>query len=166
MQVYECRCEYYINTYIHTRVHRYIHIHTHTYLRVAVLLLIKTCFYVLKKGWPTTSNKKTNLQCVTLCKYSLCHLHLGWHFRKSFSKLKTQSSNVSFHWNVAKETFELWTLSFETGTAFENVTQSGIGSTKMQCLLFKQDNCIVSPLSISAPTWNSHAVVLTRSCVK
>jgi len=35
------------------------------------------------------------------------------------SKLKAQSSIVSFHWNVAKETFELW--------AFENVTPSGIG---------------------------------------
>ena len=28
------------------------------------------------------------------------------------SKLKAQSSNGSFHWNVAKETFELWALSF------------------------------------------------------
>jgi len=28
------------------------------------------------------------------------------------TKLKAQSSNVSFHWNVAKETFELWALSF------------------------------------------------------
>jgi len=34
--------------------------------------------------------------------------HLGWHFRK----LKAQSSNVSFHRNVAKETLELWALSF------------------------------------------------------
>jgi len=28
------------------------------------------------------------------------------------SKLKARSSKVSFHWNVAKETFELWALSF------------------------------------------------------
>ena len=45
--------------------------------------------------------------------------HLGWHFRK----LKAQSSNVSFHRNVAKETLELelW--------AFENDSQSGISCT-------------------------------------
>jgi len=49
---------------------------------------------------------------------------LGVTFSKAVSKLKAQSSNVSFHWNVAKETFELWALSFET--AFENVDPSGI----------------------------------------
>ena len=40
--------------------------------------------------------------------------HLGWYFRMLFqsSKLKAHSSNVSFHWNVAKETLELWALSF------------------------------------------------------
>ena len=38
--------------------------------------------------------------------------HLGWHFRMLFQKLIVQSSNVSFHWNVAKEKFELWALSF------------------------------------------------------
>jgi len=47
--------------------------------------------------------------------------HGGWHLRK----LKDQSSNVSFHWNVAKETFELWALSFDK--AFENDTPSVIG---------------------------------------
>ena len=46
-------------------------------------------------------------------------------FVKALSKLKAQSSNVSLHWNVAKETFELWVLSFET--AFENDTPRGIG---------------------------------------
>jgi len=46
-------------------------------------------------------------------------------FLKALSKLKAQSSNVSFHWNVAKETFELWALSFER--AFENGIPSGIG---------------------------------------
>jgi len=58
--------------------------------------------------------------------YSLSYL--GWHFRKDVLNLKSQSSKVSFHWNVAKETFELWALSFES--AFENVTPSGIGCTK------------------------------------
>ena len=41
--------------------------------------------------------------------------HLGWHFRMLFQRrIKAHSSKlgVSFHWNVAKETFELWALSF------------------------------------------------------
>ena len=42
--------------------------------------------------------------------YSLSHL--GWHFRMLFQSSKLKNSNVSFHWNVAKETFELWALSF------------------------------------------------------
>jgi len=37
---------------------------------------------------------------------------LGVTFLNDVSKLKAQSSNVSFHWNVAKETFELWALRF------------------------------------------------------
>jgi len=36
----------------------------------------------------------------------------GVTFSNAVSKLKAQSSKVSFHWNVAKETFELWALSF------------------------------------------------------
>jgi len=50
--------------------------------------------------------------CLCLMMYS--QSHLDWHFRMRFqsSKLKAQSSNVSFHWNIAKETFELWALSF------------------------------------------------------
>jgi len=51
----------------------------------------------------------------------------GVTFRRALSKLKAQSLNVSFHWNVAEETFELWASSSET--AFENVTPSGIGCT-------------------------------------
>jgi len=47
-------------------------------------------------------------------------IQLGVTFLKALVNLKAQSSNVSFHWNVAKEIFELWALSFET--AFENVT--------------------------------------------
>jgi len=39
---------------------------------------------------------------------------LGVTFSNAVSKLKAQSSNVSFHRNVAKETFELWALSFRT----------------------------------------------------
>jgi len=53
--------------------------------------------------------------------------HLLWQFRQALSKLRAQSSNDSFHWNVAKGTFGLWVLSFET--AFENVTPSEIVCT-------------------------------------
>jgi len=53
----------------------------------------------------------------------------GVTFSKALSKLKAHSSNVSFHWNMAKETFELWALSFET--AFEHVIPNGIGCTRM-----------------------------------
>jgi len=51
-------------------------------------------------------------------------------FSKVLSKFKAQSSNVSFYSNVAKETFELWALSFET--ALENATSSRIGCTCTQ----------------------------------
>ena len=46
-------------------------------------------------------------------------------FSNAVSKIKAQSSNVSFHGNVAKDMFELWALSFEG--ACENVTAGGIG---------------------------------------
>ena len=64
--------------------------------------------------------------------YRQCRM--GWHFRKLFqsSELKAPSSNVSFHWNVVKETFELWALSFET--AFDNVTPRGVGCTVFCCM--------------------------------
>ena len=48
----------------------------------------------------------------------------GVTFSKAVWKPKAQSSNVSFHWNVAKDMFELWAVSFET--AFEYVTPSGM----------------------------------------
>ena len=54
----------------------------------------------------------------TLKTHSASRIHIqpiprGVTFSRALSKLKAQSSNVSFHWNVAKETFELWALSFE-----------------------------------------------------
>ena len=64
---------------------------------------------------------------------------LGLTFSNDVSKLKAQNSNISFHWNVEKDMFELknqtslWTetwkkrrSSFELW-AFENDTPSGIG---------------------------------------
>ena len=52
---------------------------------------------------------------------------LGVTFSNAVSKIKAQSSNVSFATFQWKETFKLWALSFER--AFENVTPSGIGCT-------------------------------------
>jgi len=68
-----------------------------------------TCDPVLKGPW---CNIHTCL-CF-LCIHTYSQSHLGWHhkFSNAVSKLKAQSSNVSFHWNVAKETFKLWALSF------------------------------------------------------
>jgi len=56
-------------------------------------------------------------------RYSLSHLR--WDFSKALSKVKAQSSNVSFHWNVAKEMLEISDVTFER--AFKNVTTGGIG---------------------------------------
>ena len=56
-------------------------------------------------------------QCMSLWHNALCRhdvhpIPLGVTFSNAVSKLKAQSSNVSFHWNVAKETCELLALSF------------------------------------------------------
>jgi len=67
--------------------------------------------------------------------HSWRHVHrIPWMtFSNAVSKLKAESSNFFFHWNVAKETFELW--------AFGNDTLSGngcmgwlrsVGSIKLQ----------------------------------
>ena len=47
-------------------------------------------------------------------------------FSNAVSKLKVQSSNVSFHWKVAKETWEIWALNFR------KFHPSGIGCTTNQ----------------------------------
>jgi len=52
-----------------------------------------------KKERKTTFRKKEKL--------FVQPIPLGVMFSNAVSKLKAQSSNVSFHWNVAKETFEL-----------------------------------------------------------
>jgi len=51
--------------------------------------------------------------------------HLGWHSRMLFqsSKLKARSSLFTKTWQKRRSSFELW--------AFENVTPSGIGCTKL-----------------------------------
>ena len=61
-------------------------------------------------SWLNTSCLQRNV-CNVLSRM-LQPIPLGVTFSNALSKLKAQSSNVSFHWNVAKETFELWALSF------------------------------------------------------
>ena len=73
-------------------------------------------------GW--RSYLKPRQRCSKVCQimvrqYWHTAIPLGVTFSNAVSKLKAQSSKVSFPWNVVKETFnfELW--------AFENVTPSG-----------------------------------------
>ena len=66
----------------------------------------------------------TSTCCVATHIMYIQPIPLGVTFSNAVSKLKAQSSNVSFHRNVrnvSKETFELW--------AFENDTPSWIGCT-------------------------------------
>jgi len=84
--------------------------------------------------------------------YSLSHL--GWHFRIALSKLKAQSSNVSFHWNLAKETFEVWALRF--GTTFENVTPRAIG-----CVTY-----IIFRTSFMLYIYESFVYNISRICIR
>ena len=79
--------------------------------------VFKLKMILMRTSWNITPNTY---------KFMLFHVQPippGVTFSNAVSKLKAQSFNVSFHWNVAKETFELWALSFE------NVTPLGIGCT-------------------------------------
>ena len=95
--------------------------------------------------------------CVCVCVLLECAgeqpIPRGVTFSKAFSKLKAQSSNVSFRWNMAKETFVLRALSFET--AFEMSPQVGLavlvsienGITKLRWRRkTAQDNTLVNNL--------------------
>ena len=70
----------------------------------------------------------------------------GGDISNAVSKLKTRSSKVSFPWNVAKETFELWVLSFRKyhpkwyyhDIYFHHLTYSKIHPNK---LLLWQKSC-------------------------
>jgi len=52
-------------------------------------------------------------------------------FSNVLSKLKTQSSNVSFHWNVAKEAFELWAWALKQLSKMS----PQVGSAVLLCLI-------------------------------
>ena len=62
------------------------------------------------------------LSVLPLCFLTTANPTCGDIFRTLFQSSKLKRS---FHRNVAKETFELWALVFET--AFEHITPSGIG---------------------------------------
>jgi len=71
-----------------------------------------TCMsYRIILGSTYSSIQGCNIQC-NIQMFLVQPIPLGVTFSTALSKLKAQSSNVSFHWNVAKETFELWALSF------------------------------------------------------
>ena len=56
--------------------------------------------------------------------------NLTWYFSAALSKLKAQSAHLSFHWNVAKQTWRAFRFSNKLGnfeTAFQNVIPSWIG---------------------------------------
>jgi len=71
----------------------------------------------------------------------------GGTFSKALSKLKFQSSNVSFHWNVAKKTFELelWALKQHSKMSLQ------VGSAV--------PHCHVTSVNESCHTWMSHVTM-------
>jgi len=109
--------------------------------------------YVYARVASDANNNRVQTTDYTAPYYSSSHLQ--WHFRKLFqsSKLKAQSSNVSFQWNMAKQTFELWALSFER--AFENVTPDGMGCTSAiicMCMCMCMCMCVCMCVSHVMPT--------------
>ena len=95
---------------------------TYIYLKIEQLLYLKTEQYVYEQ-WQMRYIYMNNefvpndifeiLQSKHFCHWWLLvqPIPLGVTFSNSVSKLKAQSWNVSFHWNVAKEKFELWAVS-------------------------------------------------------
>ena len=114
-------------TNMHT--HTYTHVYTCIRIHMHIHMHIHTCIHVSR--FHKDRRKKKYMKLISdICLFLAAAKMEGnsqsyMTFSKALSKLKAHSSNVSFHWNVAKETFELWALSFEI--AFENVTPSGIG---------------------------------------
>ena len=70
-------------------------------------------------SWILISDTRDTKRCCCLLyqfnstlKPRMCRNPTWVTFSNTFSKLKAQSWNVFFHWNVVKETFEFWTLIF------------------------------------------------------
>jgi len=69
-----------------------------------------------EKIWKCESVNVVCANVIVLCAMArefVQPIPLGVTFSNAVSKLKAPSTNVSFHWNVAKETVELWALSFQ-----------------------------------------------------
>jgi len=145
---------------MHATLHTYIHLLIRIYIYSLICLDVYTCtnimhanlrVYVSHICMHTCMNTHripvTRVIASYICMHVGIHLwilacfvfdmysqsHLRWHFRK----LKARNSNVSFATFQWKETFELWSLSFET--AFENVTPSGIGCIAHEDKVFAHD---------------------------
>ena len=85
-------------------------------------------------SWFTHTYESTNSKDNPKAPPKVQPIPLGVTFSNAVSKLKAQSSNVSFATFQGKETFELWALSFER--AFEIVTPRGIG-----CMSHMKKSC-------------------------
>ena len=111
-----------LHTYTYIHIYRaYIYIHIYTYIE-------PTCIYIYRVrvrlgSSDVSSNVTSNVSSEWWARQtrliSRAHeavyiqpIPLGVTFSNAASKLKGQSSNVAFRWDVAKETFELWALSF------------------------------------------------------
>jgi len=101
----------YVHVYIHicSYVQEYIHIYSYTQTYICTLY-VRAYIHIY-------SYTQTYICMFIHCMYVSAYTHvqpipLGVTFANAVSKLKAQCSNGSFHWNVAKETFELWALSF------------------------------------------------------
>ena len=81
-------------------------------------------------------------------------IQLGVTFSNAVSKLKAQSSNFSFHWNVAKEMFELWALIFRKWHQAEWERQARTGHNQSSI----HDVC---KTTLACSTLGSSAAMLT-----
>jgi len=106
------RLPVYLYKCVHTERNRDIHMHT--------------CTHIRNKTWTRTH---TDAHTHTHIQTQIQLIPLGVTFSNAVSKLKAQSSNVSFATFQWKKPFELWALSFER--AFENVISRGIGCVYM-----------------------------------
>jgi len=64
---------------------------------------------------------------------------------------KAQGSNISFHWNVSKEMFELSALQ----TAFKNVTPSGTSCICLKASLHRNDSILSNILCVGRTVWGN-----------
>jgi len=92
-----------------TYIYIYIHINIYTY----IFIYIHTCNDITQIWLHHSNLSSFTFRHITpnYCRFEIYVQPIPFGVTLSNAKLKAQSSNVSFHWNVAKETFELWVLS-------------------------------------------------------